>query len=347
MSDNAPTQQTLGSAQPPMESGADWRQQVRTRVIDFGIQAIWGKSAFPTSMAADIPLLSAALRMAWIRALGAVGVRQFVATSGLGYHFVCHVGDLAEYPYYHRRAFQRELAICAAWLREHPQPVVYDVGANVGFFSTQLAQILAGCAPKIYAFEPVPTTFAKLVQSVHHLGLHDLVHPIAAAVLDDCRPVHLSYCQENSLYAQVAAQGSPRAGDALAHAPGMTLDEFHSFVGVLPALLKIDVEGSEVAVLRGAQRLLARPDRPAVLFEYNPDTLTECGAAADAFHELLAGYALHYVDDFEGQKMPFGSPIARVDEARRVCNVFAVPRVEGWSARWASALEHARCLFGP
>jgi hypothetical protein len=172
------------------------------------------------------------------------------------------------------------------------------------------------------------------------------VHPVAAAVLDDRRPVHLSFSDRNSLYAQVAACGRPRAGDALAHAPGMTLDDFHSFVGVLPTLIKIDVEGSEVAVLRGARRLLARADRPALLFEYNPDTLNECGAASEAFHELLAGYALYYIDDFEGRKMPFGCRIARVEDAKYACNLFAVPLVADAPARWAAALDYARAEVG-
>jgi FkbM family methyltransferase len=342
---NAPMQQALGRTDANGR-GSDWRQALRMRVIEFGIEAIWGKSAFPATMAADVPLIRAGLRMAWIRALGAIGIRKYVAPSGLGYDFVCHIGDLAEYPYYHRSAFQHELAICAGWLREAERPVVYDVGANVGFFATQLAQILAGQSSQIYAFEPVPTTFAKLVQSVHDLGLSDRVHPVAAAILDDARPVHVSYCQRNSLYAQIVANGAPRPGDVLAQAPGMTLDGFHSFAGVLPALVKIDVEGSEVAVLRGAQQLLARPDRPALLFEYNPDTLLECGVAADSFRQLLCGYALHYVDDFEGRRMPFGSPLARVEESQIACNVFAVPQVEGWSTRWASALEHARSRLG-
>ncbi len=344
---NAQAPQTLGAAEAGMGSGQSdrWRE-LRTRIIEFGIQVIWGKSAFPAAMAADIPLMSAGLRMAWLRALGTVGVKKFVTTSGLGHDFVCHVGDLAEYPYYHRRAFQYELTICAAWLRQEAKPVAYDVGANVGFFSTQLAQILAGQSLEIYAFEPVPSTFAKLVYSVHHLGLDDRVHPIAAAVLDDARPVQVSYCRRNSLYAQIAAQGKPRAGDALAHAPGMTLDGFHSFVGALPALLKIDVEGCEIAVLRGAQHLLSRPDRPAVVFEYNPETLLECGADVDSFHELLAGYALHYIDGFEGQKMPLGSPVARVEESLGACNLFAVPLVEGSTARWASALADARRRLG-
>src|SRR5262249_52225313 len=160
----------------------------------------------------------------------------------------------------------------------------------------------------------------------------DRVHPVAAAVLDDARPVHVSFSDRNSLYAQVAASGRPRAGDALAHAPGITLDDFHSFAGVLPSLIKIDVEGCEVAVLRGAQRRLARADRPAIIFEYNPDTLNECSAEIGAFHELLEGYALYYIDDFEGRKKPFGCRLNRVEDAQYACNLFAVPLVDGAAA---------------
>ena len=342
---NVPTQQTLASPQAGL-GNPDWWQELRTRVIELGIHMIWGKSAFPATMATDVSIMSGAWRMGLIRTLGALGIQQFTAKSGLGYDFICHVGDLAEYPYYHRTAFRDELAICTAWLRNEQAPIVFDVGANVGFFATQLAQMLAVQSLQIYAFEPVPTTFVKLVQSVNQLGLNDLVHPIAAAVLDDQRPVHLSFSDRNSLYAQVAAQGHPRAGDALAQAPSVTLDDFQSFVGARPALIKIDVEGSEVAVLRGARRLLARADRPAILFEYNPDTLMECGAAVDAFHELLAGYALYYIDDFEGRKKPFGSRITRVEDTQYACNLFAVPLVDGAATRWAAALEQARRQLG-
>jgi FkbM family methyltransferase len=342
---NAP--HSSGAAEAGMGGArSDYRQDLRTRIIEFGIRVIWGKQAFPATMAADIPLLRAGLRMAWLRTLGAVGVEKFVTRSGLGYDFVCHVGDLAEYPYYHRSAFQHELAICAGWLRAEQNPVVYDVGANVGVFATQLAQMLAGQSVEIHAFEPVPATFAKLVQSVQQLRLHDRVHPIAAAVLDDPHPVQLTYSARNSLYARITAQGTPRPGEVLARAAGVTLDGFHASGGARPALLKIDVEGCEPAVLGGARQLLARADRPAVLFEYYPETLSESGVAADAFHELLAGYALHYVDGFEGQRMPFGSPVARVEDSLGACNLFAVPEVDGSSARWASALADARRRLG-
>jgi FkbM family methyltransferase len=324
------------------EGHSSRRQKVRERVVELGIRAIWGESAFPASMSADIPLISAGLRFAWLKALGAVGVQSFMATSGLGFKFVCHIGDLAEYPFYHRRAFQNELAICAAWLHDEANPVVFDIGANVGFFCTHLAQMIASEAVRIYAFEPVDMTFVKLVQSVERLGLERRIRAVPAAVLDEPSPVRLQYPQGNSLYAQITPhEFDLRAGSILAHAAGITLDGFYGSSGILPSLLKIDVEGYEVAVLRGAQGMLSRLDRPALVFEYYPDTLRQCGAEPTAFHELLAGYTLYYVDDFEGQRMPLGRRIDCLEQIEWGCNLFAVPALEGYSARWASALHSA------
>ncbi len=285
--------------------------------------------------------MSTTLRRAYIKALGAVRKQNFVARSGLGYDFVCHIGDfLGENPFYNRKAFVRELTLCSAWLDNQMNPVVYDIGAHVGFFATHLAQMIARRAPVIYAFEPVPTTFVKLMQSVQGLGLQNNVYPIAAAVLDSSGPVRIGYSQRNSLFAQIAVQGlNPRIGDSIAYAASITIDEFYSQMDVPPALLKIDVEGSEPAVLRGARGLLSGPDRPAVIFEYNPLTLAEIGATAHSFHELLVGYELYYVDDFEGQKIPLGSQITRVEEVQWVCNLFAVPIAEAASAQWNAALK--------
>jgi FkbM family methyltransferase len=318
-----------------------WRQRLRMSIVSRGIQVMCGSAdAVSTDAATDVPLVSAAARLAWLKALGAVGVKSFVTTSGLGYDFVCHTGDLANFPFYHRRAYQVELELCAAWLQEEDSPVVYDIGANGGFFCTHLAQMLAGRTPQIHAFEPAPVTFAKLVQSVQRLGLGDSVHPVRAAVVDHPGPVRISYAERNSLHAQVSPRGlNARAGNTLVSADGTSLDEFHASTGALPKLVKIDVEGSEVAVLRGAQGLLARPDRPAILFEYNPVTLAECGASARTLISLLSGYALHYVDDLRGQKIAFGRPIQDGESIDWICNLFAVPLVESCTRRAASLLK--------
>lgn len=293
--------------------------------------------------------MSTTLRQAWLRILGAVGVRRFVARSGFGHRYVCHLGDfLGENPFYNREAFRVELELCAAWLKEDERPLVFDVGANVGFWSTQLAQMLATQLPEIYAFEPVPATFLKLVDSVERLGLHARVHAVPAAVLDEARPVRLTYSCRDSLFAQVTdGKINPRAGDQLVYAAGLTLDEFCSSVKIIPSLVKIDVEGSEINVMRGARQLLEGTERPCLLFEFNPCTLSETGTNRSAFNELLPGYTLYYVDDFEGQKLPIGQAISSLDRINWVCNLFAVPSTERHAARWEHTLKAVCSKVGP
>jgi FkbM family methyltransferase len=327
-----------------------WRQELRERIVRRGIEAMCGSADFvPTSAADDVSLISGGLRLAWLRVLGAVGIKEFVAMSGLGYRFVCHIGDLAEYPFYHRRAFQKELALCAAWLHREDRPVVYDLGANVGFISTHLAQILEPQLPQIYAFEPAPATFARLVGSVRRLGLNDRIHPIAAAAIDETRPVFIRLSEQNSMLSQVVPDVSDlrhsngfRHANGFAYAAGITLDEFSATVGAHPTLVKMDVEGSEVAALRGARRLLSGERRPAIAFEHNPVALAECGASAHSLRELLAGYAFYYIDDLDGQKLPFGSAVADLGQVDWTCNLFAAPASKASDARWASVLSDAQ-----
>ncbi len=295
---------------------------------------------------AEISLVKVGLRFAWLRCLKAIGIRQIVSKSGLGYPFVCQIGDLAEHPFYIRDAYQKELELCAAWLRqERSEAVVYDVGANSGFFSCQLAQMLADRPVRIYAFEAVPTTFAALASAVGRLGLQEKVFPFPAAVRDKAGPTQLTYSKQKSLCSQVTPNGlNKNIGDYLTHAVGITLNEFQLSSGARPALIKIDVEGSEQSVLRGADTLLSRPDRPAIHFEYNPSTAAQSGECLEALPSLLGGYKLYYVDDLSGQKFPLGHPMnaSALKSVDWLCNLFAVPEGEESESRWASALAEAR-----
>jgi FkbM family methyltransferase len=336
--------------QPPKHLG-EYAKAAKTWMIERGSQVMLGSAgSIDPAGFADVSLVSAGLRLGWLRSLRAIGIRQIVSKSGLGYPFVCQIGDLAEHPFYIRDAYQKELELCTAWLRqERQEAVVYDVGANSGFFSCQLAQMLADQPVRVYAFEAVPTTFAALASSVCRLGLQDKVFPFPAAVRDQAGPTQLTYSKRKSLCSQVTPNGLNRKiGDNLAHAVGITLNEFHLSSGTLPALMKIDVEGSELSVLRGAQTLLTRPDRPALHFEYNPATTAQSGESLDAFPRLLGGYKLYYVDDLSGQKFPFGCPVSesKLRQIDWLCNLFAVPEGEVSEARWASALALAQFRIG-
>lgn len=288
--------------------------------------------------------MSTRIRRAWLKALRITGKEHFVGTSGFGTPFVCHVGDFfGENPFYNRQALAPELRLAEAWLQFDERPVVIDVGANVGYWATQLAQMIFKKRPHLYSFEPAPSTYCKLVKSIGILSLSEMISPMAAAVSDNQSIISLSVNPRESGFAQMGdGTLNTRAGDRLAHAVSVTLDHFVESLNLRPHLVKIDVEGTELRVLKGAARLLSGTSRPAVSFEMNPLTLAETRSNRSEFSTLLPGFDFFYIDDFEGQRREFCSPVTDLSAIDWPCNIFAVPITEDSRDRFRSVAASAR-----
>jgi FkbM family methyltransferase len=291
--------------------------------------------------------VSTTARQYWLKVLRSIGVKQFRATSGLGLPYICHVGDFAgEVPFYSARHSAAEILLMASWCRDMEAPVIFDVGANNGFVSTQVAQLLRDQSPQIYAFEPVPSTFSQMVQSIELLSLGQFITPLCCALSDSTGFCTIAYNPRESLFAQVRSDDQNlRAGTQLAVAPTMTIDSVMTTIRKKPSLIKVDVEGFELQVLKGAVALLSGDNPPAICFEWNPITMGELGTSPNELLRLLQNYQLYYIDDFEGQKKPFGEEIAELSLIDWVCNVFAVSRekMDKWTdarSRIASSLAH-------
>ena len=289
--------------------------------------------------------MSTTARQYWLKTLRLAGVKHFRASSGLGLPYICHVGDFAgEAPFIQPRHSVAELRLMAEWCRTIERPIIFDVGANNGFVSTQLAQLLEIGQPRIYAFEPVPSTFAQMKFAVDSLQLGDAVIPVCCAVSDSPGVTTLAFNPRESLFAQVRDEAlNARAGTEKATAAMLTVDQITSSTGLKPHLLKVDVEGFEGRVLRGATTLLSEAGRPAICFEWNPLTLSETGNSLCDLEQCLSSYNLYYLDDFEGQRMPFGEQISRLEDVHHVCNVFAVPKDK--TGKWESVEKRAADLL--
>lgn len=273
--------------------------------------------------------MSTYVRQTILKAFRSLRVDSFKSRSGLGYPFLCHVGDFAgEVPFYNREHSRIEIEFMAAWCARREQALVFDVGANVGFVATQLAQAAKTSECHVIAFEPVYPTFAKLLKSVQRLGLESRISPVCCAVSDRAGGVcSVAYNDGESLFAQVRHDTlNSRAGRRLTWSSEVTLDSVVQSIGRKPMLLKIDVEGYEAHVLRGARALLNGPDAPVICFELNPMTLAEVGSSVGAVAAELGAYRFFYLDDFEGQKVAFGKEIANLNSLTWTCNLFAAPR---------------------
>ncbi|HEX5179675.1 MAG TPA: FkbM family methyltransferase [Gemmatimonadaceae bacterium] len=167
------------------------------------------------------------------------GYRWIAASSNHG----CWLGS---YEYAKQRLFAR---------RVHVGDVVFDVGANVGFY-TLLAAARVGETGRVIAFEPLP----KNVQRIHqHLRLNRLenVQVMEAAVGARSGTARFQPHASNAM-GKVSANGI--VGVEL-----VSLDVLTDSKSIPdPTLIKIDVEGAELDVLKGAARTLDRA-RPAIL----------------------------------------------------------------------------------
>lgn len=132
---------------------------------------------------------------------------------------------------------------------------VVDIGANFGHVTTALAA-LVGPTGRVLAIEPMPETFDTLCRTVHALGLTQ-VTPIHAALSDSIGTAHMTLPDGNYYLARLSEDGIA--------VPMTTLDALTADLDRV-SCVKCDVEGHEVAVLRGAHRLLTT-DRPAWLIE--------------------------------------------------------------------------------
>jgi FkbM family methyltransferase len=179
-----------------------------------------------------------------------------------------------------RYSEKHELDLILSALR--PGATFVDVGANVGFFSIPAAKRIQH--GRVFAFEPTAFTFDALR---HNAALNKLtnLHSFCYAVSDFVGEAALSVNAKDK--DGLNTLGKPVHSDAevveRTTVPVTTLDRFLAENSIAHVdVMKIDVEGGELFVLRGARDLLAR-SAPLILFE--------CG-------RLSAGFAYHPVEPF-------------------------------------------------
>ena len=127
--------------------------------------------------------------------------------------------------------------------------IVFDIGANVGLYSL-LASELVGPRGRVFAFEPLPRNFDYLVRHSALNGCHNIV-PIQRAVSrkgGSARFKDTAGSAEGHLV-RISSEGT--------EVSVVSLDELLERNEIpAPTVLKIDVEGEEFNVLRGAAKLL-------------------------------------------------------------------------------------------
>lgn len=189
----------------------------------------------------------------------------------------------------HRRASGDLFEVQRRILAGRDPNVIMDCGAHHGRLSREYRRIFPRAT--IYAFEPTPSTYPVLTARLRGI---EGIEPVNAAVGDRDGELtfHVKADDEQSNSALPFEDGEGRQ----VRVPCLRLDTFCRERGIRHIdVLKIDVEGFELSVLRGASELMERGDIDVILAEVRPDPMRPGAASLMSLGGHLEGLGFHLV----------------------------------------------------
>jgi FkbM family methyltransferase len=161
-----------------------------------------------------------------------------------------------------------------------------DVGAHVGLYTVAAALHGPG---RVLAFEPNPSAREQLGENLALNGCTDvLVVPKAVGDAPGAALLHVPTTPDPSFSS--LAGGRFAEGDPI-DVEVTTVDAEVEAAGLAPSVVKIDVEGGELAVVGGMQRTLER-HRPVLLVEVNEASARELARTLDGYSGFRVGRGL-------------------------------------------------------
>ncbi len=201
--------------------------------------------------------------------------------------------------------FERR-TVTACRVRLRAGDVALDIGANIGAHTLHLARCV-GPSGRVFAFEPTAFAFRKLLTNI---ALNpSLASRIVAeqVMLVDPRCGTL----EPQLYSSWPLVLAPRLHEEhfgqlknTTGARAMALDEYIKMREVSSVnLIKLDVDGHECSVLRGAEETIRR-HRPAIVMELAPYVLRDAGHELEDLVGIIQSLGYGFRDQITGELLP-------------------------------------------
>ena len=193
----------------------------------------------------------------------------------------------------------------------HRFRVILDVGANVG----QTAAHIRSHFPhaEIHSLEPITATYNKLVANTRHLNIK--THPYAIGATNEEIQVNLQVAEKDSVINSLTAANNAAntAATQTETVKVLTLERFCEMNNIKHIdFLKIDTEGFDLEVIKGAENLVRQQEIPFVIAEVsmNPTNTFHVSFEAVKQHMEARGYYLFALYD-QTQEWKTKTPILR------------------------------------
>ena len=164
-----------------------------------------------------------------------------------------------------------------------------DVGANIGFYTVLAAKLLT--SGRVLAIEPHPAAHRRLLDNLARNQVEHLVEVFFGLASDregEAELHAIEGMEEYSSMGRIVHHAVTNKSKASIIAPSVKLDSLVKSHNLSPGVIKIDVEGAERLVLKGASETL-RIFRPVVIAECSRALLTPMGTTPE---EIIEGFKL-------------------------------------------------------
>lgn len=175
---------------------------------------------------------------------------------------------------------------------------VVDVGANIGYY-TLLAAKLVGEKGKVFAFEPEPRNYALLLKNIE-LNSYKNIIPLRKAVSIKSGKVKL-FLDKLEPGAHSLYRVREDATEAIL-VDAVSLDGFFKGRECPIDIIKVDVEGSEMAVLLGMPEIVRNNNNLKIFTEFYPPGLQSSGFSAQEYWGKLIESGFNYIYLINEQK---------------------------------------------
>ena len=211
-----------------------------------------------------------------------------------------------------------EVAVLERYLK--PGDVFVDVGANIGYL-TAVGASLVGTTGEVHSFEPVPAYFARL-EALCAANPSYAIRANAIALGESAGTAEIAQSAPGNIGWNSMVPGMLTGEGHARHTVSvMRLDDYLAERGIARvALIKVDAEGFELPVLRGASGFLEQANpRPPILCEVAPGAYPLLGTKVTDLFEFLGRYG-YIALDVEGH----GRPV-RAEALETTLNVLFLP----------------------
>ena len=212
------------------------------------------------------------IRRHWLRLrFGSRGLTRYVNGTRLQIH--------PDYRWYFAATHDKEVA---EYFRSRivPGSNCLSVGANIGIYPLQMASWI-GEKGKVFAFEPNPNSANAMRQHIQLNHLESRIEVFETAVSNETGKVTFSVAGTDGMSRIGSANPLIENDFNSIEVPVTTIDDFCEKASAMPTVLMMDIEGFEIAALKGSEHFFRSAADVVAVVEMHPNDWENAGTTAE------------------------------------------------------------------